>query len=128
MLRSEVIAAACSTFATLAGGSRVAICRVKSGMLGRVELRVRFAGDSRPIRGFGSVNCPILYTGWKSGYSVRSGLGRMVDALIEGDPKYAARMAKNYIGVADSECSCGDTRGKGSDDAGCCRDCGGYAS
>ena len=85
--RQHIIDAASTGSYTLADGSRIAICEIPhpGGFSRATELRIRIAGDTRPLRGRGSSDALIAVRGWMSRTGPRSIMGRTLDALISDE-------------------------------------------
>jgi hypothetical protein len=82
--RQHIIDSASSCYYTLSNGSRIAICEIPhpGGFSRATEIRIRIAGDLRPLRGHGSSDAGIVARGWMSRTGPRSSIGRAIDALI----------------------------------------------
>ena len=85
--RQHIIDAASTGSYTLSDGSRIAICEIPhpGGFSRATELRIRIAGDTRPLRGHGSSDALIAVRGWMSRTGPRSIMGRTLDALISDE-------------------------------------------
>ena len=113
--RQHIIDAASTGSYTLADGSRIAICEIPhpGGFSRATEIRIRIAGDLRPLRGHGSSDAGIVARGWMSRTGPRSSIGRAIDALILSAAVPAsvfdAREAQDAIDAERSralECAC----------------------
>ncbi len=94
--RQHIIDSAFSCYYTLSNGSRIAICEIPhpGGFSRATEIRIRIAGDLRPLRGRGSSDAGIVARGWMSRTGPRSSIGRAIDALI--------RSTDNPVSVFDA--------------------------